>query len=422
MKKRVCSLFLALLLVCAVPAASALEGESVRAAGMMISLHLLDGKDLDLKALDSAPATRAIANKLLLTLSGVKDDTRNTLDTVVAQGWTSVTGGQSEAIPAGEFFHSLLMLLGCSDSSGKAVFSGDAAVYARHIGLASRDYSGPMTLGDLYQAVRDALPFAGGEGRTLIQRLIDQGTCSREEAEALGLFEEELTARQAADRLMSAVFCLKSYDSDREYRKDEVSGEGSGFFIRSDGLAVTNYHTIDEAIHVTATLVTGEVYEVEKVIYYDTEVDIALLKVSQTSKDGVKTPAFATLDLAGSQDLRPGDTVYTLGNPLGLGVAVSSGIISAVGREVERYALPCIMNTADISQGSSGGALLNVYGRVTGVTSGAFTYGNNMYLAVPIEPILEADWDAEGMTLAEVDQTVRNIINACPGAPLTPLP
>ena len=60
------------------------------------------------------------------------------------------------------------------------------------------------------------------------------------------------------------------------------------------------------------------------------------------------------------------------------------------------------MNTADISQGSSGGALLNVYGDVIAVTSGAYTYGNNMYLAVPVDPVLTADLTVSGLTLAEV--------------------
>ena len=418
MKIRFSSLVLALLLLlCAVPSAAAQEGESIQAAHTLISLNLMDGGDPDPDAIDKTPAARADANKLLLTLSGVKDDTRNTLDTLVDKGWVTVTGKQSEAIPADEFFCSFLLMLGYSDASGKPSFSGDAAVFARHIGLAARDYSGPMTQGDLCQAVRDALCFPDRAGVPLIQRLVEQGTCSRETAEELGFFSKELTARQIADRLMPAVFELRSYESDKDFKHNETLGEGSGFFITPDGLAVTNYHTIDEALHVTATLVTGEVYEAEKVIYYDDEIDIALIKISQTSSKGVKTPAFATLELTDSKDLRPGDPVYTLGNPLGGGLAISSGMVSAVGKVVDTYALPCIMNTADISKGSSGGALLNIYGHVVGVTSGAFTYGNNMYLAVPINPILDADWGAEGSTFAEVDQAIRDKINNRPFPP-----
>ena len=108
--------------------------------------------------------------------------------------------------------------------------------------------------------------------------------------------------------------------------------------------------------------------------------------------------------MAGTDEVFPGDTVYTISNPLGRGLSVSSGIVSAVDRQVEGYSLPCLMNTADISQGSSGGALLNAYGHVLSVTTGAFTYGNNMYLSVPVDPVMTADLTVEGWTLAEVVQ------------------
>ena len=60
------------------------------------------------------------------------------------------------------------------------------------------------------------------------------------------------------------------------------------------------------------------------------------------------------------------------------------------------------MDTADISNGSSGGALVNVYGQVVGITSGSYRYGNNMYLAVPIDPVLTTDLTVEGLTLQQV--------------------
>ena len=91
-----------------------------------------------------------------------------------------------------------------------------------------------------------------------------------------------------------------------------------------------------------------------------------------------------------------------IGNPLGLGLAISSGIIGSTAHELDRYALPCIVNSADISRGSSGGALMNAHGQVIGVTSGAYTYGNNMYLAVPVDPVMAADLTVSGWTLKEV--------------------
>ena len=93
--------------------------------------------------------------------------------------------------------------------------------------------------------------------------------------------------------------------------------------------------------------------------------------------------------------------------PLGLTLAISDGIVSATDHEVEGYTFPCVINTADISHGSSGGVLMNVYGRVVGVTTGAYSAGNNLYISVPLIPILSADWTAEGVTLAEVAEEAR---------------
>ena len=96
-----------------------------------------------------------------------------------------------------------------------------------------------------------------------------------------------------------------------------------------------------------------------------------------------------------------GDAVYAISNPLGLGLAISDGIVSDPSRPLDRYALPCIMNTASISQGSSGGALLNAYGQVIAITSGAYLYGNNMYLSVPLVPALNSDLMPLDYTLAQ---------------------
>lgn len=422
MKAKFLALLCALaLLIGAVPTAGALAGESDRAADTLATLGLVRGTASGDYAL-TAPATRAQAAVLLVRLAGgeaaAKTDpwfagfrdlpawAADSIDYAAHRSWaTGVTAldfKPNDTITANAWCAFLLRMLGYSDKAGDFTVD-DAAAFAQRIGLVSTGYSGLLTRGDLFQMARDALTFSYKDGSgTVISRLVGSGAVSRAAANALGLLTPELTARQLADRHMAAVFRLDCYEKPIEIDAGEPSANASGFFISADGLAVTNYHSIDGAIHATATLSTGEVYPVESVIYYDAKIDIAVLRISRTSTAHKATSAFAFLELAGTEDIRAGDTVYTLGNPLGLGLAVSSGIISATARDVERYALPCVMNTADISQGSSGGALLNVYGQVIAVTSGAYTYGNNMYLAVPADPVFTADLTGKGQTLKEV--------------------
>lgn len=420
MKKRFFALLCTLILLAGtVPAVSALEGESDRAADTLAALNIVRG-DYAL----TSPATRAQAAVLLVRLAGAEQaaasqivstrspyyDTptwaRSAIAYAAAQGWITSLTAQSyrpdDPVTADDWCTMLLRMLGYSDKNGDFTASG-AALFAQRISLLSQPLSGELTRGQLFQAIRDTLTFSYKDSSaTVAERLVERGAVSRAAVSALGLLDRELTARQAADRHMAAVFRLDVYDTQEEVEEKDPSGNASGFFITADGLAVTNYHSIRGGIHAEAVLVTGDVFPVESVIWYDPDIDIAVLRVSRTSTAGAATSAFAYLELAGTVDIRSGDTVYTLGNPLGLGLAVSSGIISATARDVERYALPCVMNTADISKGSSGGALLNVYGRVIAVTSGAFTYGNNMYLAVPADPVMEADLTVPGLTLAEV--------------------
>lgn len=420
MKTKLLAVFCALtLLLSAVPAAGALEGEAQRAADTLVTLGLIDeAGDL------TAPATRVQAAVLLVDLaaageaaardnwiSGFRDVPAEAHDAVTYaahQGWitgvTAVEFRPNQAITANAWSAFLLRMLGYSDKDGDFTVSG-AAAFAQRIGLLSTAWDGTLTLGSLYQMALDTLSFSYQDGSaTVLERLIAEGCVSSSAANALGLLNTALTARQAADRCTAAVFCFQGYAEQEEIDQAAPSTDASGFFISADGLAVTNYHSIDGSIYATATLTTGDVYPVERVLYYDADADIAVIKVSQTALKGSDTSAFAFLEMVGTAEARPGDTVYTISNPLGMGLAISSGIISAVNRPVTGYALPCVMNTADISHGSSGGALLNVYGQVIAVTTGAYTYGNNMYVAVPVDTLLTADLTAQGWTLAEVVQ------------------
>lgn len=402
MKKRILALLCALLLLLgAVSSAAALEGESRQAAKALAALELIDG--VPSEAVLSAPATRLQAVKLLVKLSGANaaELALGPQDYAIAQGWVTVTGGQKDPIPTGEFCASLLRLLGYEGFTDE-----NAARFARRAGLTFRDYEETLTLGDLYQLVRDALIYPGKDGVSIAARLAEKEVCPQEQVDAL--FPEELTARQVADRHMAAAFRLDVYYTDKAYRNQLRSNGGSGFFVTADGLAVTNYHTIEGAVQATVTLITGETFPVEKVLFYDPAADLALLRISKTSTDKTEVPFFSWLEIAESPALRRGDPVYALGAPLGLTLAISDGVVSATDHEVQKFGFPCIVNTADISHGSSGGALLNTLGHVVGVTSGAYEAGNNLYISVPLTPVLEADWDAEGLTLREVRDEVQS--------------
>lgn len=403
MKKRLVSLLCALtLLLFAVPAASALEGESREAAKTLAELHVIGSVPAE-KALKTA-ATRRQASELLVSLYGVTASDRevSAQEYAVSKGWVTVTGGQQEAVPTSEVCASLLRQLGYEGFSEK-----DAAVFARRIGLTARDYEETLTLGELYELARDALAFPDAKGVTAAERLVKAGVCAQSQIQ--GLFPETLTARQVADRSMCAVFCVDTYFTEDHYKNDRIDNGGSGFFITADGLAVTNYHTLAKSVRAEATLVTGERFPVEEVLFYEPDVDIALIRVSRTTTDKKTEVAFfACLEIAEEPDLRPGDKVYTLGVPLGLTLAISDGIVSAVNHQTTQFPEPCILNTADISHGSSGGALINTLGHVVGVTTGAYEGGNNLYISVPLDEIQAADWTAGGITLAEMLEEMKN--------------
>lgn len=424
MKKRLLALLCTLtMLLSAAPAAFALSGEETRAADILSTLGLITDESVV-----SAPATRIQAVTMTVRLSAgekaalsdhwisgffdVPTWAETDMNYASHQGWVSginsIRFGSSQTVTANGFCTFLLRMLGYSDKRGDFTAS-DASSFARHIGLVNIDYSGGLTQGDLFAISAGALTFCYKDSEErVIDRLISTGTVRRSAANALGLLTPELSTRQVADRLSAAVFCLDAYSHQIEIDAEEPSASGSGFFITAEGLAVTNYHAIADKIYVVATLANGRQYEVEKVIYYDAAIDIAVIQLSKTSLDLKTVSVFPYLETASSSTLRSGDPVYTLGNPLGLGLAISSGIISAPSRVVERYQLPCIMNTADISQGSSGGALLNLYGQVVGVTSGAYINGNNMYLAVPIDPARNADLTVPGLTFEAFAEETHN--------------
>ena len=142
--------------------------------------------------------------------------------------------------------------------------------------------------------------------------------------------------------------------------------QGSGFVYDSDGHVVTNQHVVDGAQSVSVQLWNGKSYTAH-VVGTDASTDIAVLKVDAPSSQ------LFPLTLADSSKVAVGDNVVAIGSPFGLQETVTSGIVSALHREMtspNNFAIDdSIQTDAAINHGNSGGPLLNAQGKVIGVTS-----------------------------------------------------
>lgn len=140
---------------------------------------------------------------------------------------------------------------------------------------------------------------------------------------------------------------------------------GSGVVMSSDGYIVTNYHVIRNATQIIVSLWNNSLLEA-KLIGSDSDTDIAVLKVEAID---LKPATFANSD-----HTQTGDIVMAIGNPYGLSQSVSLGIVSAKGRSgldvstIENF----IQTDAAINEGNSGGALINAYGDVVGISTATF--------------------------------------------------
>ena len=151
------------------------------------------------------------------------------------------------------------------------------------------------------------------------------------------------------------------------------SWTGSGFVIRNDQI-VTNYHVIDNMSIGGAKLVGKEdLYPIEATLAIEKNRDLAIIKVV-----GIDVPA---LSLGDSDTVQIGDKVYVAGNPQGLEGSFSDGIISAIrGGSADKF----FQMTAPISQGSSGGPVVNEKGEVIGISFATVLDGQNLNFAIPV--------------------------------------
>jgi serine protease Do/serine protease DegQ len=186
--------------------------------------------------------------------------------------------------------------------------------------------------------------------------------------------------RIAVNPFLRQFFGSEIPDQEREHKEE---GLGSGVIVSPDGYILTNNHVVEGADELKVSLADDREL-VAKVIGADPKTDIAVIKV-----DGERLPV---ITLADSDNIRVGDVVFAVGNPLAVGQTVTMGIVSAKGRsvgildEVAGYE-SFIQTDAAINMGNSGGALVDAKGRLVGINSAILSpsRGNiGIGFAVPI--------------------------------------
>ncbi len=149
------------------------------------------------------------------------------------------------------------------------------------------------------------------------------------------------------------------------------SDTGSGFFISTDGLIVTNYHVIEDASIITVSLHDGSVYEAG-LIGADKENDIAVIKITPTVDADISVLSFGDSD-----SLVVGQKVIAIGNPFGYDRTMVTGIISGLSRPIRDESgtvlLGMVQTSAPINPGNSGGPLLNTAGEVIGINTSIYS-------------------------------------------------
>ncbi len=164
-----------------------------------------------------------------------------------------------------------------------------------------------------------------------------------------------------------------------EDQRQGAEGAASGVIIAPDGFILTNNHVVESSLGVRATLTDGSSYDA-RIIGTDPATDLAVVRVSANGL------AFA--ELGDSDQLRVGQLVIAIGNPLGFQSTVSAGVISALGRSLRsssgRLIENIIQTDVAINPGNSGGPLVDSRGRVIGINTAMIFMAQGISLSIPI--------------------------------------
>ncbi len=221
---------------------------------------------------------------------------------------------------------------------------------------------------------------------SLIQEQISPTDIPIDKTSNVYSFRDDLDGIDVAAK---SVFYVEVLNKDKE-----SIGRASGFVAFDEHLFVTNQHVIQDAAYLQIEGEDDSKYLLDTVIVSDEIHDIAILWFP----DGTK---YRSLEMNADEELKRGQPIVTIGNPIGYRGTVTYGNISAFPIMEGFGNLKCIQFTAPTSQGSSGGCLFDDYGKLIGVTSavGVSEYsgevGNDVGLAVPIKIVqdLYAQWD-----------------------------
>ncbi len=170
--------------------------------------------------------------------------------------------------------------------------------------------------------------------------------------------------------------------------RQSTRSEGSGVIIRSDGVVLTNAHVVDGARRIQVHLQDERSFSAT-VVAADPAIDLAVIQLL----DAVGLPV---ISLGVSDDLLLGEPAIAIGNPYGLGLTVSTGVVASTGRDVNVGDGPLqtyIQTDAAINPGNSGGALVNIYGELIGINTFIHSSAEGVGFAIPVNRVRKISSD-----------------------------
>lgn len=206
--------------------------------------------------------------------------------------------------------------------------------------------------------------------------------------------EDEANSTEIFSKASTAVVYVTTTELRRRSRfsrdiMEIPKGSGSGFIWHTSGLIVTNYHVVAKANRMQVTLQNGNSYGAE-LIGSAPEKDLAVLRLLEPPDD------LTTLPLGDSTELSVGRKVLAIGNPFGLDTTLTTGVVSALGREIRapsgRQIRGVVQTDAAINPGNSGGPLLNSLGQLIGVNTAIYSPSGasaGIGFAIPVNTVRE---------------------------------